>query len=122
MRQLVQLEQDQAKFGDKGAKIIALAVQDKAGAAESATKTKATFPIVADTDHHVADQYGVFDLLTGVHLDGDEGPHPGLTGGLVPGVDPPQGGHRQAHVERGPGPQALDDEVPRPAHVARRSG
>jgi hypothetical protein len=33
MRQLVQLEQDQAKFGDKSAKIIALAVQDQAGAA-----------------------------------------------------------------------------------------
>jgi peroxiredoxin len=66
MHQLVQLEQDQAKFGDKGAKIIALAVQDQAGAAESTAKTKAAYPIVADTDHHVADQYGVFDLLTDV--------------------------------------------------------
>ncbi|HEU5101838.1 MAG TPA: redoxin domain-containing protein, partial [Roseiflexaceae bacterium] len=27
---------------------------------------KATFPILADMDHHVADQYGVFDLLTDV--------------------------------------------------------
>ena len=66
MRQLVQLEQDQAKFADKGAKIIALAVQDQAGAAESVSNANATFPILADMDHHVADQYGVFDLLTDV--------------------------------------------------------
>jgi len=66
MRQLGQLEQDRTMFTDKGAKIIALAVQDQAGAPQSAATTKAEYPIVADMDHHVADQYGVFDLLTDV--------------------------------------------------------
>lgn len=66
MRQLGQLEQDRARFTDKGAKIIALAVQNQAGAAQSAATTKAVYPIVADMDHHVAEQYGVFDLLTDV--------------------------------------------------------
>ena len=66
MRQLGQLEHDQARFADQGAKIIALAVQDQAGAAESVSKAQVTFPILADTDHHIADQYGVFDLLTDV--------------------------------------------------------
>jgi peroxiredoxin len=74
MSQLVQLEKDQAMFMDKGAKIIALAVQDQAGAAQSVDATKAEFPILADADHHVADQYGVFDLLTDVSIRGKAAP------------------------------------------------
>jgi len=53
-------------FTGKGAKLIALAVQDQAGAAQSAAAAKAEYPILADADHHVAEQYGVFDLLTDV--------------------------------------------------------
>jgi peroxiredoxin len=66
MRQLGQLEQDRIMFTDKGAKIVALAVQNQAGAAQSAVTTKAACPIVADMDHHVAEQYRVFDLLSDV--------------------------------------------------------
>jgi peroxiredoxin len=66
MRQLGQLEQDRTLFSNKGAKVIALAVQDQVGAAQSATTTKAGYPILADKDHQVAEQYGVFDLLTDV--------------------------------------------------------
>jgi alkyl hydroperoxide reductase subunit AhpC len=41
-------------------------MQNQAGAAQSAATTKAVYPIVADMDQHVAEQYGVFDLLTDV--------------------------------------------------------
>ncbi len=40
-----------------------MAVQDVAGAQTSVQDTKTTFPILADPDHAMADQYGVFNLL-----------------------------------------------------------
>jgi len=43
--------------------VVALAVQDQAGALASANDTGATYPILADADHSVADAYGVYNLL-----------------------------------------------------------
>lgn len=42
---------------------MALAVQDQAGARQSADLAEATYPILADPDHAIAGQYGVFNLL-----------------------------------------------------------
>jgi peroxiredoxin len=46
----VNLQADYGRFQEHLSVILALAVQ-------------ASFPILADTDHAVADQYGVFNLL-----------------------------------------------------------
>jgi peroxiredoxin Q/BCP len=62
--QLVQLENDRAAYEAKGAQLIALAVQSQEGAAYTAQVTKAQYPILADAQHTVAEQYGVFDLPT----------------------------------------------------------
>ena len=43
--------------------MIALAVHDLAGAEAVARVTEASFPILADPDHAVADAYGVYNLL-----------------------------------------------------------
>jgi len=59
---LAGLEKDRAKFRAKGAQLIALAVQSEEGAAYTAQVTKAQYPILADAQHTVAEQYGVFDL------------------------------------------------------------
>ncbi len=61
--QLVQLEVDQAQFKAKNAQILALAVQDQAGAQTARQETGATYPILADADHRVAEAYGVYNLL-----------------------------------------------------------
>ncbi len=50
-----------------GAKIVALAVQSESGAASTVESTNAQFPILADSDHVVADQFGVYNL----HSDGE---------------------------------------------------
>lgn len=63
MGQLGGLEKDRADFESAGAQLIAIAVQDEAGAAKSVEITKAQFPILADADHHVAELYGVFGGL-----------------------------------------------------------
>lgn len=42
---------------------MALAVQDELGAQTSVQQTGATYPILADPDHQVADAYGVYNLL-----------------------------------------------------------
>jgi peroxiredoxin len=47
-----------------GAQIIALAVQSQEDAASSVTKSEAQYPILADSDHAVADAYGVYNLFT----------------------------------------------------------
>lgn len=38
-------------------------MQDQAGARNSASLAEATYPILADPDHVIAEQYGVFNLL-----------------------------------------------------------
>jgi peroxiredoxin Q/BCP len=60
--QLAGLEKDRAAYERKGAQLIALAVQSQEGAAYTAQVTKAQYPILADAQHTVAEQYGVFDL------------------------------------------------------------
>lgn len=43
--------------------MVALAVQDAAGAQTTVQQTEATYPILADPDHRVADAYRVYNLL-----------------------------------------------------------
>ncbi len=57
------MEADLAQFKSQNTEVIAVAVQDIAGAQTSVHDTNATFPILADPDHTIADQYGVFNLL-----------------------------------------------------------
>ncbi len=62
MNQLGQLVRDHAIYEEKGAKILAVAVQDLTGAATTVDRLGAEFPILADKDHAVADAYGIYDL------------------------------------------------------------
>ena len=57
------MEADEAKFTDNNSEIIALAVQNQAGAQAMASRTGASYPILADPDHRIADAFGVFNLL-----------------------------------------------------------
>ena len=50
-------------FQGRDTEILALAVHDVAGAQRVAQVTGATYPILADPDHAVADAYGVYNLL-----------------------------------------------------------
>ncbi len=52
-----------AQFKSQNIELIALAVQDIAGAQSSVQDTNASYPILANPDHAVADQYGVYNLL-----------------------------------------------------------
>ena len=63
MNQLVGLADDYTKFEQQGVQIIALAVQSEILAALSVEGSKAQFPILADSEHAVADEYGVYDLF-----------------------------------------------------------
>jgi peroxiredoxin Q/BCP len=59
----VQLEVDRAQFQAKNAQILAIAVQDQTGAQTAKQETGVTYPILADTNHLVAETYGVYNLL-----------------------------------------------------------
>ncbi len=61
MAQLREIESDRAKYDAKGAQVIAIAVQRERGAEASARASQAQFPILADSDHAVAEAYGVED-------------------------------------------------------------
>lgn len=50
-------------YSDNGVEIIGLAVQEESSAARMARISKATFPILADVDHVVAEDFGVYDLF-----------------------------------------------------------
>ncbi len=63
MSQLGQLEADLTQFHQKNTEVIAIAVQDEAGAQASISGTKVSYPILADPDHRIADAYGVYNLL-----------------------------------------------------------
>ena len=63
MGQLAHIQNDYAKYEEKGAQVIALAVQSSGSAKLSADVSGAEFPILADSDHIVAEAFGVFDLL-----------------------------------------------------------
>lgn len=59
----MQLEADLAQFQAKNVQIVALAVQDQAGALTAQQETGVTYPILADANHQVAEAYGVYNLL-----------------------------------------------------------
>ena len=63
MNQLGQLEGDLESFREKGAQVIAIAVQDENEAATSVEKSGAQFPILADSDHNVTEAYNIYNLF-----------------------------------------------------------
>ncbi len=63
MAQLREIENDRAKYEEMGAQVLAVAVQGVKGADASARASQAQFPILADSDHAVAEAYGVYDIL-----------------------------------------------------------
>jgi peroxiredoxin len=63
MNQLGGLAKDHTKYEEKGALIIALAVQPQDESAFSVESTKAQFPILADDAHTVAEAYGVYNFF-----------------------------------------------------------
>lgn len=64
MNQLGGLAKDYIKLEEKGAQIIALAVQPQIEAALTVESTEAQFSILADSEHAVADKYGVYNLFS----------------------------------------------------------
>jgi peroxiredoxin Q/BCP len=60
-RQLGDIQKDYAKYEQLGAKVLAIAVQSPLSAQFSADVTGAQYPILADSDHVVAEAYGVYD-------------------------------------------------------------
>lgn len=66
MGQLKEIEEDRAEYEKKGAQVIAIAVQTAEYAGYGVKVSKAQFPILADSDHAVAEAYGVLndDLLS----------------------------------------------------------
>jgi peroxiredoxin len=57
------LQSNYAQFHARQAEILALAYQDTARAQTMAQIIGASFPILSDPNHAVADAYGVFNLL-----------------------------------------------------------
>lgn len=71
MSQLGQLTKDRSIYEEKGAQIIAVAVQSQEAAVLSAERSKAQYPILADSEHTVAQAYGVTQLSLGL-VESDE--------------------------------------------------
>jgi peroxiredoxin len=65
MNQLGGLAEDYTKYEENGTQVIALAVQPQEEAALTVERTNAPFPILADSDHVVADAYGIYNLFAG---------------------------------------------------------
>ena len=61
MSQLGELEDHRSAFEDREAQILALAVQTQTEAAASVEASHAQYPILADSDHAVAELYGMYD-------------------------------------------------------------
>jgi peroxiredoxin len=59
----VDLQNSYPSFQKRNAEVIAVAVQDVDGAQRVAQATGASFPLLADPDHKVADAYQVYNLL-----------------------------------------------------------
>ena len=51
------------KFEDQNTQVLAIAVQDQAGAQNAVNSIGVTYPILADPDHSIADAFGVYNLL-----------------------------------------------------------
>jgi peroxiredoxin Q/BCP len=65
MNQLGGLAEDYTKYQEKGAQVIALAVQPQEEAALTVERTKAPYPVLADSDHVVTEEFGIFNLFAG---------------------------------------------------------
>ncbi len=63
MNQLREIAADYAKYEEKGAKVMAVAVQNLNLATASKGVSKVPFPVLADTDHLVSEAFGVYDTL-----------------------------------------------------------
>jgi peroxiredoxin len=61
--QLVQLQQSYQAFQDLDAEVAALAVAPMSSIDGARKATKASFPMMADVGHMVAEIYGVYNLL-----------------------------------------------------------
>ena len=61
VEQLREIENDLAKYEEKGAQVIAIAVQTDRQAAQAAQLSRVQFPILADENHAVAEAYGVLN-------------------------------------------------------------
>jgi peroxiredoxin Q/BCP len=59
----VDLRDHYQDFQARNAEILALAVHDQSVAERVAQVTGAPFPVLADSDHAVAEAYGVYNLL-----------------------------------------------------------
>ena len=57
------LQSNYARFQEKKAEVIGVAVQNVTRAKTMLERTGASFPLLADPDHAAADAYEVFDLL-----------------------------------------------------------
>ena len=57
------LQTNQQAFLDAGAQILAVAVFGEDSDRQMKDLTGATYPLLADPDHHVTEIYGVYDLL-----------------------------------------------------------
>jgi peroxiredoxin len=57
------LEKDLPKFEQNNAQVIAVAVQNQAGAQTSIKDSGTSYPILADANRDVANAYGVYNLL-----------------------------------------------------------
>lgn len=61
MAQLTEIENDLAEYEVKGVQVIAIAIQPESGAKRSVEISGAQYPILADKDHNVTKQFGVFE-------------------------------------------------------------
>ena len=61
MAQLSEIENDRARYEEKGAQVMAIAVQSEGSAERSAKISDAQFPILADSEHTVAEAFGVLE-------------------------------------------------------------
>lgn len=61
MAQLTDIENDHAEYEQKGAQVIAVAIQQESWAKRSGEISGAQFPILADKEKNVAKAFGVFE-------------------------------------------------------------
>ncbi|HDD24459.1 MAG TPA: redoxin domain-containing protein [Chloroflexi bacterium] len=59
----MELQRNYSRFKEVGAEIIALAVANISSVDKVRNAVGATYPMLADSQHRVAEAYGVYDLL-----------------------------------------------------------
>ena len=57
------MEAELARFQAEETALIAVAVQDQAGAQATVAEAGVSYPVLADPDHQIADKYQVYNLL-----------------------------------------------------------